>query len=256
MKPLLASLLVLSGTTLCSHAVVTMAFAQGAITAASDVSTAGTLLYAYDLGPTADTATRPFSTNNPVVNGVTFTTTSTTPTVATGSNGNLSWTTSGGTFGNATPNYAEGLTTSIIPQPEYLSLLTDGFSIAGTTGASATLTLGGLTAGKEYLVQFWFNDSRTASAGRTTTLRNLNDGNSGNTNFITVPRNAGSTEDYLGTWVTATFTAETNSAAFLLTGGNFVGVNALQVREVPEPGAALLGLISLPALLRRRRKRD
>jgi hypothetical protein len=50
-----------------------------------------------------------------------------------------------------------------------------------------------------------------------------------------------------------TFTADASDAGVVSAGGNRLGLNGMQITQVPEPSAALLGGLGVLALLRRRR---
>ncbi len=115
----------------------------------SDVSTLGSLLYAYNAGGSGVTAT--------TVNGVTFS-----PYVFP-YNGSTTTTTGNVTFAES-PDillFSDNLGSISAPfsnlSSNYQSLLSSG----GSAGAVNTITasLGGLTAGRDYLFQWWTNDS-------------------------------------------------------------------------------------------------
>ncbi|MEI6078203.1 MAG: hypothetical protein WCS94_21665, partial [Verrucomicrobiota bacterium] len=88
----------------------------------------------------------------------------------------------------------------------------------------STLTLNGLTAGHDYLVQFWCNDARGGAANQLVTLT------AGNA--VVLNRNTGSG---YGQWVTGTFTANatTQIVTVASTAGNQgIALNGVQVRDV------------------------
>ena len=94
----------------------------------------------------------------------------------------------------------------------------------GTMGVS----IGGLTNGAQYLIQFWVNDSRgTAPVPTRTTLV---DGNS-------LAVNTTQTSGGIGQYITGTFTADSTTQSFPVIGGvgSVAYANAMQVRIVPEP---------------------
>jgi hypothetical protein len=73
----------------------------------------------------------------------------------------------------------------------------------------------------------------------------------GNTSgALTYLRNGGSTS---GSYILGTFTADNNLQTITITADQSVQLNALQLRAIPEPSAALLGGLGLLALLRRRK---
>jgi len=94
----------------------------------------------------------------------------------------------------------------------------------GTMGVS----IGGLTNGAQYLIQFWVNDSRLGAATRTVLV-------GGNTLAVNTTGTAGG----LGQYITGTFTANSTTQSFPVTGGvgSAAYANAMQVRllVVPEP---------------------
>ncbi|MDR2981968.1 MAG: PEP-CTERM sorting domain-containing protein [Puniceicoccales bacterium] len=236
-----------------AHAAI-VTWDSGWISGVSDVETTGSLVFAYDLGPGGKAG----SSTNPVVNGVTFSSQSV-GTSVNGSVGALSWVTTGsGWFGNATPNYASTANNATAVAGldlDYTSLISDGFSVGNAAGSNVTITASGLTNGQSYLVQMWFSDARTGSKAFTTTVTDTTD----NTNLITVNRqNTSSGELPLGSWVTGTFVAgDTGEFSFTLSGGNYVGINGIQLRAIPEPSTYALGAagITLLALIIRRKRK-
>jgi hypothetical protein len=97
-----------------------------------------------------------------------------------------------------------------------------------TTGTMG-VDVGGLTNGAQYLIQFWVNDSRGAEPSTRTTLVG------GNTLAVNTTGTAGG----LGQYITGTFTANSTTQSFQVTGGvgSVAYANAMQVRllVVPEP---------------------
>lgn len=213
------------------------------ITGDSDVSTVGTLLYAYNFGST--------SVTDATVNGVTF--------VAFGIAGGKTQSKDAVTISenpyflywggwDSTSNPFAALSSS------YRNLL--GTNVTATSPDTITLELGGLTPGRMYDFQWWSNRSSspvystTASAGNSVTL-------SSNTN-------TGDLEGGLGQFVIGRFTASGTSQSIDFSGGYEFGtsdmpaINGFQVRVVPEPSTwAMLGtMLALggPRLLLRRRR--
>jgi hypothetical protein len=124
-------------------------------------------------------------------------------------------------------------------------------STTGTMGVS----IGGLTNGAQYLIQFWVQDGRT---GGVETRTSIVDG-------VTLDVNVSNTFGGFGQYVTGTFTADSTTQSFQVVGGvgSVAYANAMQVRIVPEPtqmvsvaaiGAAL-GMWRMRKL-RRAKKRD
>jgi hypothetical protein len=118
----------------------------------------------------------------------------------------------------------------------------------GTMGVS----VGGLTNGAQYLIQFWVNDSRGVAATRTS----LVDGN-------TLAVNTTQTTGGFGQYITGTFTANSTTQSFQVTGGvgQVAYANAMQVRllAVPEPETLAMAGVGVASAvmgreLRRRKK--
>jgi hypothetical protein len=235
---------------------VTWGSAQN-ISGDSDVSTLGSLLYAYNAGGPGVTAT--------TVNGVTFS-----PYVFP-SNGTSTTTTGNVTF-TETPDILlsfDNLSSVSAPfsnlSSNYQSLLSSGGS-AGALG-TITATLGGLTAGRDYLFQWWTNDSSNAPWLAST--------ESSAPVFLSLPTtvtldanttdSAGGTGQYvIGTFTTGTTGFTTSSLNISLNGiGGLPLINAFQVRDVtsaavPEPGqiaASLLLLAGIGAYVWLKRRR-
>jgi hypothetical protein len=99
-------------------------------------------------------------------------------------------------------------------------------------GADVTVTMNGLTAGKEYEIEVWnstpFDD--TILQGST----------AGDTQTLTV-----------GTYALGTFTAGASNSFTFGNGPNYSGVgtiNALEIRQVPEPSTCALASLGLLAI--------
>jgi len=187
---------------------------------ASDVSTVGTLNYAYDWG-----------NSSPTINGVAFTE------VASDA-GNANVTISGiaggvdhtgeGTGAAGSPYYA--LSTSVTT---YVPLI-QGTAYGGT--GAGTITLNGLTSGHNYLVQVWFNDSRGGGeSGRNETLSSLSGNSVTLAHYVGGNLNQASSAGGLGQYSIGKFTATGTSQAFTVTpGGVNPGsqFNSIQVRDI------------------------
>ena len=211
----------------------------------SDVSTTGSLVYAFTFG---GTAAPPSAT----VNGVTFSpfrvpggiiTSATVGSVTISeSPGNLF---ASNAFGSSSAPYS-GLSA------DYKAIL--GSGAYADIPASITVTLGGLTSGQDYLVQWWTNNASNAAilgAGFTNTTALA-------TNSVTLDANTTNAVGGLGQFAIGTFTASGTSQTFLLseTSGGFNPlINALQVRAVPEPSmTVLVGTAAVSVLLAWRRR--
>ncbi len=282
-----ALLLSLTLFTAHSHAAMITWGSPTNITGDSDVSTTGTLRYAYDFNPTevgATEAGRSLTT----VNGVPFVQelvgNSSIPTTgALGAatfygngvlSGNLSlrnWdrSTASGTFSGSTASPFTGLST------DYQQLLGDTAWNNESFAARAMranydpayhkvgLSFNSLTIGLTYQVQIFVSDSRASAGERNTTLSDSNFTGAGvalnitgNFNSVTLDANAGANgvDGRLGQYVIGTFTANAVSQIIEVTGGSSTNINAAQLRLVPEPSASLLmGAIAAMGLLRRRR---
>lgn len=119
----------------------------------------------------------------------------------------------------------------------YKGLLQSGVATLNFN-ATLTLTLGGLTNGQNYLVQFWSNDSEGLltfqTAGTIYTAGNA----------VTLDNNSNGSDGDVGQWVTGSFTADATTQVITLQSStpasDYPVINALQVRVVPEPSSALL----------------
>lgn len=219
-----------------------------AIAADSDVSTAGTLLYAYNVGGAGVAST--------TVNGVTFASYAFpaagafTDSVSVGS---VSFVENPGTLWGGNSLGSSGLSS------DYQALLGSGGGalLLGTI----TATLGGLTAGNQYQLQVWSNNSGNGNAPYALPIMSTILGSGANQ--VTLDANTTNAVGGLGQFVLGTFTASGTSMTFTLDGaGAFDAsplVNAFQVRDitaVPGPGgaaiAAALGALR-PGMRRRRR---
>jgi hypothetical protein len=225
--------------------------APQAISGDSDVATNGSLVYAYNLGSVGVTTT--------TVNGVTFSAWDfpkyPTDLISTTTNGSVNFTESPGllnsynTLGTASGAFA-GLTS------DYQALL----STAGTTTNPKTLslTLGGLTPGSFYEIQWWVNNSAmldNPSFGETYLVTTATA-----TNSVQLSGNVGNVSGDLGQFAIGSFTATGTSAIISFNGPNSGKrpiINAFQLREVPEPSTVVLSLFAvstLGAISRRRMK--
>jgi hypothetical protein len=243
---LLASTLLPQAALAVPSAQVTWGTAQN-ISGDSDVSTLGSLLYAYNIGENGQSS--PPVVASTTVNGVLFSALAfpenyTTNTVTLGDlnlteNPDLLW--AWNELGHNSGAFA-GLSAG------YQSLLGSG----GSAGAAGTITvsLAGLTAGQDYLVQWWSNDSALFSGGFAFSQTNA----SGDPSSVTLDSNTSNTVGSLGQYVIGTFTAISPFADFDLNGiGGLPLINAIQVRNVtsaavPEPGQVAASLLLLAGI--------
>jgi hypothetical protein len=212
----------------------------------SDVSTTGTLLYAFTFGGTGV----PTST----VNGVTF------ASFAAPNGGSSPVTVSNVTFSLPGGDFFRSTLTETGSTSAPFSALSSAYKgflqsaiSDGVDPSHSTLTLGALTPGNIYEVQFWANES----ASFTNTLSNNTETILTAGNAATLDLNASNTTGGLGQWVTGSFTADGMTQAIDITGGNPAGaspiLNGFQVRTVPEPTS--IGLFGLAATLLTSRRR-
>jgi hypothetical protein len=209
------------------------------ITGDSDVSTLGTLLYAYNAGGSGVAAT--------TVNGVPFS-----PYVF--PNHPHQTTTTGSVTFTESPHSLLPFNDlgSVAPPFDFLSesyktLLRSG----GSAGFPDTLTamLGGLTVGNDYLIQWWSNDSALTWGGGA--FAQTQASQAGNLSSVTLDSNLSNSGGGLGQYAIGTFTATDSFVEFDLNGiGRLPLINAFQVRDVtaaavPEPGQIAASLLLL-----------
>ena len=173
----------------------------------SDVTTNGTLLYAYNN-----------SGSSASVNGVTFV----------GVNSASAWGTGvvlGGFNATATSAYVGGSSTPWNYLPAGYKTILQGGAYNG--GGNATVTLTNLTTGHQYLVQVWVNDSRS---GGTTTRTETLTSTGGNT--VTLAYNSTLVQGGVGQYSIGNFTATATSQTFTMNSSASTQLNALQVLDV------------------------
>lgn len=167
----------------------------------SNVTTTGTLKYAYNL-----------TTTNQTVNGVLFTGTSSA--TALGTNVGMTFASTTTTAYTSTSSPFSGLSTA------YKAMLVGG--AYRDSGTSVTVTLKNLTIGSTYTVQVWVSDPRATT--RTQAL------SSSGGNTVTLDFNSTNAAGGVGQYSIGTFTAGATTQDFVLTASS-TQLNALQVRE-------------------------
>lgn len=112
---------------------------------------------------------------------------------------------------------------------------------------SSTITFSNLTMGQKYLLQFWVADNRFPSSNLNRTLTLTADGDTASPSlsfaFASIP----------GQSIIGTFTASATTQNFTVNSDQDAVWNAMQLRAIPEPSAALLGGLGMLCLLRRRK---
>jgi hypothetical protein len=234
----------------------------------TDVSTSGTLLYAYNVGWNGTTGgpggTPGTGVAAATVNGVTFS--------AFGLPGGYTNYESTVTVGSVTMTESPGdlwssniLANGSGPSSSYSALSSSYQSLLASGGgatdpATITVTLGGLTVGQQYQLQIWSNNSGNGNGpfGIGTPIANTLVSSA-----VTLDANTTNTSGGVGQYVLGTFTAATTSMNFTLagSGGGAASpmINAFQVRDItpiPGPGglALALGLGAVGSGGRRRRR--
>jgi hypothetical protein len=230
--------------------------AQG-ISDTSDVDTTGTLLYAFRFGNSLTGTTtvngvsfEPFNVTNgastATVGSVTLTAVSQSPYIGVMYSGDIA--TSGSNPFAALPASYQSLLSGVVQ------------SVAFDTdpGQPLSIQLGGLTAGTEYLVQWWSSTPDTNLFWKQTVALG--------SPSVTLDSNTTDVAGGLGQYAAGTFTASGSTFAFTLEGLQMYAspydwptINALQVRAVPEPSTYAMALAGLAcggySMFRRRRTR-
>jgi hypothetical protein len=208
----------------------------------SDVSTLGSLMYAYNIGDTGVAST--------TVNGVLFS-----PYVF--SYGQTT-TTGSVTFAEA-PGSLSPVSNLGAPMAGSFAALSTGYqnllSSGGSAGDINTITgsFAGLTPGNDYLIQWWSNDSAVSNfwggVFAETEASQL-----GAPSTVTLDSNLSNTLGGLGQYAIGNFTATGTSVFFHLNGqSGFPLINAFQIRDVtssavPEPGQVAASLVLLAGI--------
>ena len=222
---------------LCIHASVhsasaaTIAFSTPQnIAGDMDVSTTGTLLYAYHF------------TQAVTVNGVSFSAFPITNFTSLATVGSQTITSADGNLFSANWFGSNSAPFSNL-SPEYKSLLQS--QVTNAFAMPITLTLGGLTPGQNYQIQIWLNASLNGTGGNVS----YHAGNS-----VTLNQNPSGVDGGLGQHVTGIFTADSASQVLSIqSAGGAPALNAYQIRAIPEPTTTVITLLSATVLLRRKR---
>jgi hypothetical protein len=239
-------LLTLAGSLALTGAAHAAAITWGSatnISADSDVSTAGTLVGAFNVGGGGVAST--------TVNTVLFTGFAVSGN--TSSSGNFTLSSASGLQSNNSVGGGGSAPYSNLSSP-YQVLVS---SLMGNTSSSAnfTLAMSGLTTGDTYQFEWWSNDSNGFGANFTTASA----GNSVTLNSATVAGTGG-----LGQFAVGTFVADISAAqqvTFTSGGGPTpqLLLNGFQLRDlgatVPEPSTALFGVAMLGVCAAARRRR-
>ena len=215
----------------------------------SDVSTSGTLLYAYNVGASG--------VSSATVNTVTFASyvfpSDPAQTVTVGS---VTFTESPGILWGS-----NSLGSASTP----FSTLSSGYkTLLGSAGGAdnpvtITATLGGLTVGNQYQLQIWTSNPSNASVSNPYgTIIGDTTFTAGNS--VTLDPNTTNASGGLGQYVIGTFTASGVTRTFTMnsSGSNAPSLSAFQVRDItpiPGPGGAAVVALFGTALARRRRTR-
>ncbi|HEX4342773.1 MAG TPA: PEP-CTERM sorting domain-containing protein [Verrucomicrobiae bacterium] len=239
---------IVSLTSIAPAAVVDWGLGAQSITGTNDVSNIGTLVNAFNLGPSGVQAT--------TVNGVTFSAFAFPNSFSTDTitHGNYTFAESFGSLTTYNTTGSGSAPFSNLPS-EYATLL----SSSGSSGNPDTLslTISGLVTDQEYLFQWWANDSSlstlSANGFHFSTTASTDD------STVTLDDNIGNANGGLGQFVTGRFIADGEEQVinFNGVGNDDPALNAFQIRAVPEPsGLALAGIGAAAfAWSRNRRKR-
>ena len=228
--PAVLATLALAAATAAHAAVVTWGAAQN-ITGDSNVSTAGTLVGAFNTGAVGVPPT--------TVNGVTFQSFAVPHLTFGATVGNFAIA-SGAAFSSFNTAFGSGSPPFTNLSAQYQTLLRSGIR-NGNNGF--TLTMSSLTVGTQYAFQWWANGSDLFSFGNFPVVASAG-------NSVTLFTNPTDTNGGLGQFAIGTFTADATTQAINFGGSAAPNLNAFQllaVAPVPEPGSALAGLLALGA---------
>jgi hypothetical protein len=191
-----------------------------------DVSTTGSLLYAYNLGTSAVQAT--------TVNGVTFA-----PFIFPDYSSSTSATTGSVTF-TESPGLLFGTATLGTAAAPYANLSSNYRTLLDSAGGASTqltitCTLGGLTIGQQYQLQWWTSNAADVySPGGYPSVSTQ----ASATNQITLDDNVTNSDGGLGQFASGFFMADSTTQTLTFEGvaGDPL-INAFQVRSVREPSS-------------------
>lgn len=239
-----SAFLVLSAVALVSSPTIASTITWGPATdttSASDVSTTGSLVKAFDSGGLGTT-----------VNGVTF--------APAGNGGDDVYAAIGlGTFGQFDDLADLGNLDAL--------LRTGNYTAPPQNTPPTIMSLSGLVSGTQYQLQIFFMDQRGSPFSPPAGCVGCNDRQvtfTSASNSVTLEADPGNTSSApFGQYVVGAFTADSSTQAFGVTGAGFDQfgtpvslrqVNAWQLRAVPEPASVTLLAfgVSLLALLRRK----
>jgi hypothetical protein len=202
----------------CHASSITWSAAQN-ISGDADVSTAGTLVGAFNVGGSGLGST--------TVNGVTFN-----PFVLSGSSatsGNFAFAIATSFAANNTVGSALAPFSSL--SASYQTLLS---SAAGDFTTPFTLTMSGLTVGHSYAFEWWSNFSNSDGLSTLTTATAGGSGVTLNTNTNTGGTGLGGG---LGQFATGTFTADAATQVVTFSSANQDAIDGFQLRSVESPSA-------------------
>jgi hypothetical protein len=210
-----------------AHAVTVTWGPATTISSSTDVSTNGTQVFGRNI------AVESPSDPSAIVNGA-----------------NFAWNNPGWTVGFTESGFplTFGMTVPTLSGPDatnYQTILT--YAREAYPTPTGTFTLSNLTLNQQYEIQIWVADYRNFTNDRTLTITAAGDSASPALTYLD------SDGPIHGQFITGTFTADVTSVTFTMTGNEDAMYNAMQLRAIPEPSAALLGGLGMLALLRRRR---
>jgi hypothetical protein len=229
-----------------SNATITWGIGAQNISSDNDVSTSGTLVNAFNLGPAGVTAT--------TINGVLFGAFAFPAnfSVSTATLGNYNFTESSGAL-TSYNNLGSGSLPASSLSSAYQALL---FSAGSSdNNLTLTLTMSGLTVGQNYLFQCWVNDSSMANSLNGQAFSTT--ATAGNSVFIN--NNTTAANGGVGQFATGTFTASGTTEAIGFNGAGFNDplLDGFQLRAIPEPSiSALMGIGVLTLVLKLRPRRS
>lgn len=201
----------------------------------SDVDTIGTLVYAYNIGPSN---VQPTTVNGVVFNAFAFP----------GQLDALNTVTVGSVTFTENPSNLQSYEFPSSASP--FSSLSTAYKTMLSSGGTAlldstiTATLGGLTVGEQYRIQWWTSDPANSQGVLNETFATTT-ATSG-TSLVTLDSNSTDADGGLGQYVIGTFTADATTQTFDLnspSGNTSPLIDGFQLRTVavPEPSTWVLG---------------